>query len=197
MNVVVHIHSRVINSILSVLLVFLYTLMSLEESNWTTYPALSASFILGTIDLVVSWHVTEAFAAPIGDVFCLMDGCHIIFNGSFAQHVEPFEDALVGEVQVTVVVMAVLLDSLLLGTLFCDVSLFMTVVAEVVVTSALKKGMLSQSFMMWSQGHPIFGGDCHQRIGNVGITQLFHHLHLFHPPLYSIHLHINCEQGMR
>jgi|SRR6266702_4393918 len=105
MNVVIYVHSRVINSILSILLVFLYA-------------ALSASFILGTINLIVSWHVAEAFAAPIGDMFCLMDACHIIFDDSFAQHVEPFEDAFVGEVQMVVAVMAVLLDSLLLGTPF-------------------------------------------------------------------------------
>ncbi len=53
------------------------------------------------------------------------------------------KDALIWEVQTAVAVMTVLFDSLLLGTFLGDVPQFMTVVTEVIATSASKEGTLN------------------------------------------------------
>jgi len=71
-----------------------------------------------------------------------------------------------------VAVVAVLLDSLLLGALLSNVPLFLTVVAEVVTASALKEGMLDWASMLGSQWHLIFGGCGHQGVGNMSVTYL-------------------------
>jgi len=95
-KVVVYVHSGVINCILTIL--FFCASMSFEESYWTTYPALPTSFILGTVDLIVPRHSVKTFAAPVTDVFCLVDAGHVFVNGGFAQHIEVFEDTLIGKV---------------------------------------------------------------------------------------------------
>jgi len=70
----------------------------------------------------MSWHGVETLTTPIGDMFGLVNVGHIFFNCGFTQHVEAFEDALVGEVQLAVTVVTVLLDGLLLRTLLGNVS---------------------------------------------------------------------------
>jgi len=159
------------------------------------HPALAASFIRGTVDLIVSRHVVQAFATPVGNMFGLVNPGYILGDQGLAEHVEPFEDALVGEVQVTVTMTAVLLGGFLEGALLGDVALFVAVVAEVVVPSALKKRMLYWTASSWGQGHPVFGCHTHRVISHVNITYLFQCLHLLHPSLHPIHLHVDCKQG--
>ncbi len=91
----------------------------------------------------------------------------------------------------------VLLGGLLEGTLLGDMSLFVAIVAEAVTASALKKGMLYWSPTAWSQRHPIFGRRVRWSVGDVRISDLLQRLYLFHPSLYSIHLHVDCEQSPR
>ncbi len=170
--------------------------MSLEEAQWTMYPALSASFVFGAIDFIVPGHVVKAFAAPVANMFGLVDVGYIFQYYSLPKHVEPSKDALIGEVQTAVAVATVLLDGLGFGTFLHNVSLFVTVVAEVIVASALKKGMLDWTSIIGGQGHPIFGGYPCQGIGNMSVTQLLHNLHLLHPPLHSVHLHVDHKQGV-
>src|SRR6266571_6945705 len=89
----------------------------------------------------------------------------------------------------------VLLDGLLQWALLGDVSLLLTVVAEAVATSASEKRTLDWSSTAWSQWHPVFCGRPHWSMGHVGVSYLLQCLHLFHPPLYSVHLHIHGKQG--
>jgi len=96
---------------------------------------------------------------------------------------------------VTVAMATVLFDGLLLGTLLGDVSLFVAVVIKVIAASASKKGVFNWTPTSGSQWHLVFHGCGHQGVGNVGITYLFQCLHLLHPSLHSIHLHVDCEQG--
>jgi len=91
-------------------------------------------------------------------------------------------------------VLAILFDGLLLETLLGNVPLFMAVVTEMIVASASKKGALNWAFTLGSEWHAIFGCSCHGGVGDMGITQLFHCLYLLHPALYSIQLHVNCDQ---
>ncbi len=143
----------------------------------------------------MSGHVAQALAAPVRDVLCLVDACYVFCYHGFSKHLKPFEDALVGEVEVTIAVAAVLLDGLFEETFLCNVSLFAAVVAEVVAASALKKRMVYQTTAMQGQGHPVFGCCAYQGVGNVSVSYLLQGLHLFHLSLYSIHLHIDCKQG--
>ncbi len=89
----------------------------------------------------------------------------------------------------------VLLGGFVLGAFLGNMPLFMAVIAEVIVASALKQGTLDWTSSSRSQWHPVFCGHDHRSVGDVGVTQLFQYLHLFHPLLHSIHLHINCKQG--
>ncbi len=84
----------------------------------------------------MSWHIAEALAAPIWGVFGLLNAGDVLGNGGLSQHVEVSEDALVGEVEMTVAVATVLFDDLVLGAFLGDMSLLMTVVAEAVAASA-------------------------------------------------------------
>ncbi len=92
-----------------------------------------------------------------------------------------------------VAVVTILLDSLLLGTRFSNVSLLLAVVAEAVATSALKKGALDRAAVTWGEWHSVFGGGHHGSVCNVNITQLFQHLDLFHPSLYPFYFHVHCK----
>jgi len=85
----------------------------------------------------VSRHVAEAFAAPVWDVFGLLDASHVFGDCSFSKHVKASENAFVGEVKATVAVATVLLDGLVLGAFLGDMPLFVAVVAEAVAASAL------------------------------------------------------------
>ncbi len=67
----------------------------------------------------------------------LLDACHILSHRGLTKSVKPFEDALIGEVQATVAVAAILLRWLLEGTLLGDVSLFVAVVAECYVLAGM------------------------------------------------------------
>ncbi len=91
----------------------------------------------------------------------------------------------------------VLLDQLLEGTFLGDVSLFVAVVAEAIVASASKKRTLYQASTTWGQGHPVFGCHTHRSVGDMCISDLLQCLYLFHPSLYSVYLHVNCEQSAR
>ena len=55
-------------------------------------------------------------------MFSLLDMGYILFNHSFSKHVKATKNALIGEVQMTVAVMTVLLDGLLLWTLLGNMS---------------------------------------------------------------------------
>ncbi len=81
-------------------------------------------------------HVTEALAASIWGVFGLLDTGHILGDSGFPEHVEASEDALIGEVEMTVAVATVLLDNLVLGAFLGDMPLLVTVVAQAVAASA-------------------------------------------------------------
>jgi len=84
----------------------------------------------------MSWHVVEALAAPVRDVFSLLDVGYVVGDGGFPEHVEVSENALVGEVEATVAVATVLLDDFVLGAFLGDMPLLMAVVAEAVAASA-------------------------------------------------------------
>ncbi len=127
-------------------------------------------------------------------MFGLSNACHIFSDGSLSKHIEPLEDALVWEVQLAVAVSAVLLDSLLLRAFLGDVALLVAIVAKPVAASALKEGTLDWAPALWGQWHLIFGCCCHRCVGNMGINYLLQCLHLHHPSLYSIHLHVHHEQ---
>ncbi len=71
--------------------------MSLEKAHRTMYPTLPTAFICGTVNLIVSQHVTKALAAPVGDMLCLIDVGHIFGDHSFPKHIELLEDAFIGE----------------------------------------------------------------------------------------------------
>ncbi len=120
---------------------------------------------------------------------------HVLGNGGFSKHVETPEDALVGEMQSTVAVATILFDNFVLQAFLGDMALFVTVVAEVVAASASKDWMLYWTSAMGSQWHPIFGWCHHWSICNMHVTQLFEDLHLLHPSLDSVHLHIHRKQG--
>ncbi len=125
----------------------------------------------------------------------LFDACHIFGDSGLPKNVEPFENALVGEVLVTVAVATVLLYGLLEGTLLGDMPLLVAVVAEAVAASASKERTLYWASTMWGQWHPIFGHRAHRGVGKVSVSNLLQCLYLFHPALYSTHLHIHHEQG--
>src|SRR6266702_2392245 len=141
----------------------------------------------------MSRHVAQAFPTPVGCVIRLVDARHIVGNRGFPKNLEPLEDAFIGEMKAAVAVSAVLLDGLLEGTLLCDMSLLMTIVAEAVATSASNKRTLYWPSMTWGQRHPIFGCRAHWCVSDVCVSNLLQHLCLFHPSLYSIHLHVNRE----
>jgi|SRR6266571_1786141 len=106
-------------------------------------------------------------------MFSLVNVGHILCDYGFSKHVEPFEDTLIGEVQAAVAVATVLLGGLLEGTLLGNMSLFVAVVAEVVVASALKKRALCWTTMLQGQRHPTFSFCVYWSISNVDITYLF------------------------
>jgi len=85
----------------------------------------------------MSWHISEALAAPVWDVFGLSNAGYVLADGGFSEHVEASEDAVIGEMETTVAVVTVLLGDLRLGTLLGDVSLLVTVVTFTVTASAL------------------------------------------------------------
>ncbi len=125
----------------------------------------------------------------------LVDTCHVLGYCDFSQCVKSLEDAFIGEVEVTVAMATVLLDRLLEGTLLCNMSLFVAVVAEVVAASASKERTLYWTTITWGQGHPVFSCRMHQGVGHMSISYLLQGLYLFHLPLHSIHLHVDSEQG--
>ncbi|SRR6266702_2855202 len=106
-------------------------------------------------------------------MFSLVNVGHVLCDCGFSKHVEPFEDTLIGEVQVAVAVATVLLGGLLEGTLLGNMSLFMAVVAEAVVASALKKRALRWTTASQGQRHPIFSCCAYRSISNMDITYLF------------------------
>ncbi len=71
-------------------------------------------------------------------MFSLLNVAYVFFNHHLPQHVEASKDAFIGEVKLAVAGVAVLFDGLLLQALLGDVSLLITVVAEVVASSASK-----------------------------------------------------------
>src|SRR6266581_9094958 len=97
--------------------------------------------------------------------------------------------------EVAMAVPAILLGGLLQWTLLCDVSLFVTVIAETVAASASEKRTLDWSSTAWSQWHPVFCGCPHWSISHVGVSYLLQCLHLLHPPLHSVHLHVYGKEG--
>ena len=124
----------------------------------------------------------------------LFDACDVFGDHGFSKYSKPLEDALVGEVQAAVAMATVLLGGLLEGTLLGDVSLFVAVVAEAIATSALKERTLYWTSTLWGQRHPVFGCRAHWGVGDMHVSDLLQCLHLFHPPLHSIYLHVNCKQ---
>ena len=84
----------------------------------------------------MSWHISEALAAPVWGVFGLSDAGHVFCDGGLSEHVEASEDALVREVEMTVAVATVLLDNLVLWAFLGDMPLLLTVVADAVAASA-------------------------------------------------------------
>jgi len=72
-------------------------------------------------------------------VFGLFDARYVLGYRRFSQHIELFEDAVVGEMEATVAVATVLLGGFVEGTFLGDVSLFVALVADVVATSALEE----------------------------------------------------------
>src|SRR6266702_1471218 len=162
---------------------------------WTTYPAFATPFVRRAVDFFRPWHVAQALPTPVGRVLRLIDACYIFGDCGFSKGIEPLEDALIGEVQPAVAMATVLLHRLFEGTFLGDVSLFVAIVAEAVAASASKEGMLNWSPTPWGQWHPIFGHCAHRGVGDVRISDLLQCLYLFHPPLYSIHLHVNREES--
>jgi len=105
-------------------------------------------------------------------VFSLLDPRHVVCYGCLSQYFEPFEDAVVGKVELTIAVPTVFLGGLFEGTLLRDVSLFMAVIAEAVATSASKERTLYQTTDVWGKGHPIFGCRMYQGVGHVSVSDL-------------------------
>jgi len=128
-------------------------------------------------------------------VLGLVDARDVLGNCGFSKNIESLEDALIGEVQATVTVAAVLLGGLFEGTFLGNMSLFVAVVAEVIAASASQDGTLYWASTTWGQGHPVLGCYTHWSVGDMRISNLFQCLYLFHPSLHPIHLHVDCEQG--
>jgi len=154
------------------------------------YPTLPTPFVRGTIYLLVPWHVAKTLTAPVVCVFRLVDTGDIVGHCGFPKHIETPKDAFIGEVESTVAVATVLLGDFLQQALLGDMPLFVTVIAEAIVASASKKRTLDWASTAWSQWHPIFYSGRHWSVSDVSISYLLQCLHLFHPPLYSTHLHI-------
>ncbi len=146
--------------------------MSLEEPYWTMYPTFSTSLIQGAIDLVVSGHIMKALATPVCHMLSLIDVGYILHDCGFSKHVESLEDTLIGEVQLTIAVSTVFLDSLHLGVFLHNVPLFMAIVAEVIAASASKERALDWASSLRSQWHLVFSGHGHWGIGDMSITYL-------------------------
>ena len=127
----------------------------------------------------------------------LFDVHDIFGDRGFSEYVKPLKDALIWEVQATVAVATVLLDWFLEGTLLGDVSLFVAVVAKAIAASTSKEGTLYRTSMTWGQGHPILDRRAYWGVGNMHVSDLLQCLHLLHPSLHSVHLHVDCEQRAR
>jgi len=113
-------------------------------------------------------------------MFGLLDACDIVSYSRLPQYLEALEDAVIGEVEAAVAVATVLPDGFVEGTLFCDVSLFVAPIADVVATSASKEGTLNRTSASWGQGHPILGCHAHWCVSHVGVSDLLQRLYLLH-----------------